>query len=106
MLNILRIEGRLAPSSHGLKQVKDTGLESWAWKDLLRKLQINMMTPRTTLKQIPIRSRLLYHLRMHRISPPKLILPPIIGLYQASDEGLLIGIGGRSGEFVGGEREG
>lgn len=80
--------------------------------DLLRKLQINMMSPWTALKQIPIRARLLHHLRVHRVTPCVVVLPVVVIRHGSCKKWLFArisfraGVGGRgAGEFVESERE-
>ena len=79
---------------------------------LLRKLQIDMMSPRTALEQVPIRARLFHHLRMYSISPCVLVLPVVVVRHGSCEEWLFAsvsfraGIGGRgAGEFVESEGE-
>lgn len=79
---------------------------------LLRKLQVNVMSPRTALKQVPIRARLFYHLCVHCITPCVIILPVTVVRHRSCKKWLFArisfraGIGGRgAGEFVKSERE-
>lgn len=80
--------------------------------DLLRELQVDMMSPWTALEQVPIRARLFHHLRMHRVPPCVLILPVVVIRHGPCKEWLFAwvsfraGIRGRgAGVFVEGERE-
>ena len=80
--------------------------------DLLRKLQIDVMSPRTALEQVSIRARLFHHFRMHRIPPCVLILPIIVIRHGSCKKWLFgkisfrAGIGGRgAGKLVEGERK-
>lgn len=72
--------------------------------DLLLKLQFRMMSPRTTLKQIPVLSRLFYHSSVKCVSAREFILEPVVGGHYACEEGWLGGVGG--GVFVDGDGEG
>ena len=71
-----------------------------------------MMSPRTALKQVPIRTRLFHHLRVHRIPPCVLILPVVVIRHGSCEKWLFARIpfrariGGRgTGEFVESEGE-
>lgn len=79
---------------------------------LLRKLQIDVMGPRTALEQVPIRGRSFHHLRVYRIPPCVLILPVVIVCHGSGKKRLFArisfgaGIGRRgAGKFVQSERE-
>lgn len=79
---------------------------------LLRKFQVDMVGPRTASKQVPIRARLLDHLRMHRISPGVFILPVIVVCHGSCKKWLFARISVRAdisgrgaGKFVEGEGE-
>lgn len=79
---------------------------------LLGKLQLDMTSLRTVLKQVFVRARLFDHLRVHRISPGVFVLPVIVVRNGSCEKRLFArlsfraGIGGRGArEFVESERE-
>ena len=60
--------------------------------DLLRKFQFDMMCPWAAIKQVPVRSCLLYHPRVHGICLRKLILPVVIALQDSRKKRLNTGV--------------